>query len=147
MLLRSQRENLKYLWPSQILLALKVHDEHVGRLHELFLHAAGRNVDLVFMADTRASAGSCHLARYLMLVLVSLSVSSSCSVRREGCSYPAQGVELCAERANVVCGVVGVVRVHECLDILCGGGHFVCIVKYTNVCLRSLRFGRISRAR
>jgi hypothetical protein len=48
---------------SKIFLAVKVHDKHVGGLHELFLHAAGRDVDLVFMANAGSSAGTCDLAK------------------------------------------------------------------------------------
>ena len=39
-------------------------------------------------------------------------------------SYPAQVVELCAERANVVCRVVWIIRVHEGLGVLFVGTHF-----------------------
>jgi hypothetical protein len=58
---------------------------------------------------------------------VSHGFSRASSSRRglqEGWSYPAEGVELCAERANVVRGVVRVFGVHECLHILSRGGHF-----------------------
>lgn len=51
-----------YLWSPQVLLAVEVHNKHIGRLHELFLYAAGRNVYLVFMAYARSSASACHLA-------------------------------------------------------------------------------------
>jgi hypothetical protein len=51
-----------YLWSSQVLFAGEVHHKHVGRLHEFLLHTAGRNVDLVFMANARSSASARHLA-------------------------------------------------------------------------------------
>jgi hypothetical protein len=52
------------LWLSEIILAVEVHDKHVGRLHELFLHATRRNVDFVFMADAGSSTSTCYLARF-----------------------------------------------------------------------------------
>lgn len=50
-----------YLWSSKILLAIEVHHEHVGWLHELFLHTAWCYVDLVFMTDTCTSTCTCDL--------------------------------------------------------------------------------------
>ena len=51
-----------YLWSAEVLLAVEVHHEHIRGLHELFLHAAGRDVDLVFMADARSSSRTCDLS-------------------------------------------------------------------------------------
>jgi hypothetical protein len=53
---------LYYLRLSKVFLAVEVHYEHVGRLHELLLHTAGRNVYLVLMANARSSTGTCDLA-------------------------------------------------------------------------------------
>lgn len=58
-----------YLWSAEVLLAVEVHHEHIRGLHELFLHAAGRDVDLVFMADTRASSRTCNLTVVSTLAL------------------------------------------------------------------------------
>ena len=55
---------VSYLRSSKILLAGEVHYEHVRRLHELLLHAARRNVDLVFMANAGSSTGTCYLAKF-----------------------------------------------------------------------------------
>jgi hypothetical protein len=55
---------MAYLRFSKIVFAIKVHYEHVGWLHELLLHAARCNVDLVFMANTGTSAGTCYLASF-----------------------------------------------------------------------------------
>jgi hypothetical protein len=55
-------EELSYLGFPKILLAVEVHYEHVRRLHEFLLHATGRNVDLVFMANASSSTSTCHLA-------------------------------------------------------------------------------------
>jgi len=52
-----------YLRLAKILFAVEVHHKHIGGLHELFLHAARRNVDFVFMANTGPSPSSCHLGR------------------------------------------------------------------------------------
>ena len=51
-----------YLRSAEILLAVEVHHEHIRGLHELFLHATGRNIDLVFMANTRSSSRTCDLS-------------------------------------------------------------------------------------
>lgn len=63
-----------YLWAAQVFLAVEVHDEHVCGLHELFLHAAGCDVDLVFMANAGASSCACDLRAWLG--------QYSCRVRR-----------------------------------------------------------------
>jgi hypothetical protein len=57
-------EGATYLWFSQIAFAVEVHDEHIRWLHQLFLHAAGRNVNLVFMANAGSSTGTCDLAKF-----------------------------------------------------------------------------------
>ena len=54
-----------HLRSANIFFAGIVHYEHISRLEELFLHAAGRNVDLVFMADTGATTGSCYLEKWV----------------------------------------------------------------------------------
>ena len=51
-----------YLRSPQVLLAVEVHNKHIGGLHKLFLYATRRNVYLVFMAYARSSASACHLA-------------------------------------------------------------------------------------
>lgn len=113
-----------YLWFPQVLFAVKVHDKHVSGLHELFLHPARRNVYLVFMAYTRSAACACHLgAQFPMLAVALIQKKKSTTLRphdsgRGISSYPAQVVELCAERANVVCRMIWIRRVHECLGIL-----------------------------
>jgi hypothetical protein len=47
-----------------------------------------------------------------------VSSSATTSLFGRCSSYPAQVVELCAERADVVCWVIWVVRVHKRLGIL-----------------------------
>jgi hypothetical protein len=54
--------NQSHLWSPEILFAVEVHHEHVGRLHEFLLDATRRDVDLVFMAYARSAASACHLA-------------------------------------------------------------------------------------
>lgn len=62
-----------YLWLAQILALWILHNEHVGRLHQLFLHARGRHEDVVAMSDagSAASAGdlSKNYAQYLVKAL------------------------------------------------------------------------------
>ena len=51
-----------YLWSAEVFLAVEVHHEHVGGLHELFLHTTGCDVDFVFMTDTCSASCTCDLA-------------------------------------------------------------------------------------
>lgn len=46
-------------------------------------------------------------------------------MRLKGSSYPSEVVELCAKRANVVGGMVGVIGAHESVLILSVGAHVV----------------------
>jgi hypothetical protein len=115
-----------HLWSTQVLFAVEVHDEHVCWLHELLLHAAGRDVDLVFMSDACASSCTCDLRAW--------RGQHSCRGRcihspQIGGSYPSQGVEVRAERADVVCGVVWVVGVNERFRVLRIGCHLRIVVE------------------
>jgi hypothetical protein len=56
------RKYSSYLRLSKVFLAVEVHYEHISRLHEFLLYAAGRNVDFIFMANTGSSACTCYLA-------------------------------------------------------------------------------------
>ena len=60
--LYSNRSQISYLRLSKVLFTVEIHHKHVGGLHELFLYAAGRNIDLVFMAYTCSSSSTSHLA-------------------------------------------------------------------------------------
>jgi hypothetical protein len=77
-----------YLGFAEVLLAVEVHHKHVRRLHEFLLHAAGRNVDLVFMANASSSASSCHLANSHVSPGFCITTSPSRRVHQEGKSYP-----------------------------------------------------------
>lgn len=57
-----REEGALYLWSAEVLLAVEVHHEHIRRLHELFLHATGRDVDFFFVADAGSSSRTCDLA-------------------------------------------------------------------------------------
>lgn len=93
--------SLTYQWSADVLLARVIHDKDVVWLHQLFLHARGREEDVVFMLDRNAAAGARH---------------------------PAESVELPAERADQVGWVIRVVRFDErvCVAVL-RDGHFVLV--------------------
>lgn len=57
-------EGNMYLRFANVFFAGVVHYEHVGGLEELFLYAAGRDVDFVFMADAGATTRTCNLENY-----------------------------------------------------------------------------------
>ena len=75
---------MPYLRLPQVLLATKVHDKHIRRLHELLLHAAGRNVDLVLMANARSSTSTSDLTKSVMACSIYLfyTFRASCRVER-----------------------------------------------------------------
>lgn len=85
---------LSYLRPPQILPALMVHDKHIFRPHELFLHTRGREVYVLSMFDGQAAAGA---------------------------GDPAVGVELAAEGGDVICGMGGVGGGDEGVVVVVGG--------------------------
>lgn len=66
------RWDLPYGRSAQVLAAVEVHDEHVGRLHELFLHAGGRDEEVVMLADTGAAACAGDLGAQLAMLFVIL---------------------------------------------------------------------------
>lgn len=68
---------MSHLGSSEIFFTVEVHDKHVGGFHEFFLDAAGRNVDFVFMADTRASSCACDLVK---LSIKNASIRHDCLV-------------------------------------------------------------------
>jgi hypothetical protein len=92
-----------YQWSADVLLARVVHDKDVVRLHQLFLHARGREEDVVFMLDRNAAAGARH---------------------------PAESVELAAERADQVGWVFRVLGFDERVGVvvLSGGSHFALVL-------------------
>jgi hypothetical protein len=61
-----------YLWSAKILFGCEVHDEHVCWLHEFFLDARGRDVDVVAMADGGSAASTGNLFTVFMLVIIVL---------------------------------------------------------------------------
>lgn len=76
------------------------------------------------MANTRASTSACDLAKSQCQFIISTSVFYIGFSYGE--AYPAQRVEFCAQCADVVCRVVGVIGVHKCLDVLLISGHCDC---------------------
>jgi hypothetical protein len=79
--------SMAYLRFAQVFFAIEVHDEHVRGLHELLLHAAGRNVDLVFIAYAGSSASACYLAE-LARQLLSTGLSTRLLYQRLGRTQP-----------------------------------------------------------
>jgi len=53
--------NVLYLWSPQITLCAIIHHKHILGLHQLLLHPARRNEDVVMMLNARPAAGSGHL--------------------------------------------------------------------------------------
>ncbi len=70
MILRVWKDSvfLSYLWFPKILFTSKVHDKHICWLQELFLYAAGRYVDSIFMSDAGSAARACYLECHKLLV-------------------------------------------------------------------------------
>lgn len=78
--------DLTYQWLAQVLLRLKVHDENIAWLHQLFLNTRRSDEDVISISDRD---------------------TASCA------RHPAKGVELLAQRADVVCWVLWVAGGHQ----------------------------------
>nr|POF07856.1 hypothetical protein CFP56_66148 [Quercus suber] len=53
-----RKKKRTYQGPAQIGLGVEVHDEHVGGLHHLLLHAGRGDEDMIAVADGDAPAGA-----------------------------------------------------------------------------------------
>lgn len=66
-------EHVPYLRSAQVFACVVVHHEHVSGLHQLFLYAGRRDIDVVAMTNGGATASSGHLVSIAVSLLPPLS--------------------------------------------------------------------------